>query len=353
MAIEFKAGEFVALRATGKFHLGAIERDLAENDVVQFDGQTIKIGGKDHNLPSIAGAVRAGWLVPIEDTTSKLVSLASTGTTRPALSVGRERGEAKSSQMVHDEERDLGKLAKVRDHGDGIVRRGQVIQEDGGQEGTAVGKIKSASNMKTTLTAENSMKVAQDIHRMDNTQGAPDKKTVVSIKATGDVQEARSGDTLDELLEGAEDVISAHKQAAGKAGEGNDPGSTQTEKDEKAQRLAAATAAANAAKAARLAQVGVTVATPVPVPKFPMSAPVEVEVTENIGNVTAKMAMVRLVIPKFEWDLTRPWKMRVTDAVKQHGKDATYLFGIMAVETDTVKKYLTEYIQKSNAPSAG
>lgn len=353
VAIEFKTGDFVELRATGKFHIGSLERDMLEGEVVWFDGTTVKVGGKEHSLPVIAAAVRSGWLVPVADTTSKLISQPSTGVVRPAQSTERERGKAITVQMVHDEERDLGKLSKVRDHGDGIVRRGVVIQEDGGQEGLAIGKIKSASNMKTVLTAENSMKVAQDIRRMDNTEGAPDKKIVVSIKATGDVQEARSGDTISDLLEGVEGIIAAHKQAPGTAGEGDDPGLTSAEKEDKASRLAAAKSAADVARASRLAQVGIT---PAATPKYPVAPPVEVEVTVGkVGsteNTAAKLALVRAVLPKFEWDMTRPWKMRVTDAVKKYSKDPVYLYGIMAVETETVRGTITEYLAKSAAPAA-
>lgn len=354
MVIDFKSGEFVALRATHKFHVGSIERDIVEGEVVHFDGSTVKIGNKEHSIPVMAGAVRSGWLVPVEDTTTKYVPRASEVSIRPALSADRERGKVMTTQTVTDEERDLGTLKKVRDHGDGIVRRGAVVQEDGGQEGTAVGKIRSASNMRTTLTAENSMKVAQDIRRMDSTDGVPDKKIVVPAKVamTGDVQEARSGDTIDDLLDGVDGVIIGKVAASGATGEGHDPGSTQGEKDDKAERLAAAKAAADVARAGRLVQVGApAVPTAVPVaPKFPVELPNEKVVTQDNADITAKLAVVRAVLPKFEWDMTRPWKARVVDAVKKYGKSPLHLYGVMAVETETVQKHITEYLNKS-APS--
>jgi hypothetical protein len=64
----------------------------------------------------------------------------------------------------------------------------------------------------------------------------------------------------------------------------------------------------------------------------------------DFGTLGAKVALVRAVIPKFEWDLTRHWKARVVDAVKQYGKNPLYLNGILSVETETVKKHILEVL---------
>jgi hypothetical protein len=58
-----------------------------------------------------------------------------------------------------------------------------------------------------------------------------------------------------------------------------------------------------------------------------------------------KIAMIRLAVPNFNWDLTRQWKARVKDAVEKHGGDPLYLTGILAVETDTVKEHINEALR--------
>jgi hypothetical protein len=42
--MEYTTGQFRSFRAVTKVHLGAIETDLHPGDVVQYDGQTLKLG---------------------------------------------------------------------------------------------------------------------------------------------------------------------------------------------------------------------------------------------------------------------------------------------------------------------
>ena len=51
------------LRATTKIHLGQIGEDVLEDDIIEFDGQTLKMGGHEHQLSALKGAVKAGWFV--------------------------------------------------------------------------------------------------------------------------------------------------------------------------------------------------------------------------------------------------------------------------------------------------
>jgi len=330
--IQFESGKFVALKARTKFHLGSIEKDINQGDVIYFDGEVAKIGGKEHNLQQIGAAVRAGWLVPADSSAASEPYRPQPAKmdVRPAQATDRDRGAPREVRTVHDEERDLGNLKTVRDRGDGVVRR-EVQGEDASSDGVPVGKLKRAAVQKTVLTAENATRVAQEINKIDNVQGTTDRLAVpVKVAATGDVQEARVADALDELL--GDSVTSSEVPAPGPAGEGNSPHLTV---DEKAQRAAAA---AEAARKARKAQVEASEA-PAPTPA---EAPPAGEVEEQVDFATlaAKVALVRAVIPKFEWDLTRPWKVRVAEAIKTYGKNPLYLNGILSVETETVKKHI-------------
>jgi hypothetical protein len=342
--MQFESGKFVALKARTKFHLGSIEKDINQGDIIYFDGETAKIGGKEHNLQQIGAAVRAGWLVPVDSAAASEPYRPQPAKMemRPAQSTSKDRGPVieRTSTVVHEEERDLGGLKTVRDRGDGIVKR-QVLAEDASSEGVPVGKLKRAAVQKTVLTAENATRVAQEINKIDNVQGSSDRlATPMKVAATGDVQEARVGDALDELL--GDSAVSSEVPASGPAGEGDSPHLTVDEKAEKAKRVAAST---EAARKARLAQLGAEEPKAAPEPAVATSAEEEPEQIDML-TLAGKVALIRAVIPKFEWDMTRHWKVRVADAVKTYGKNPLYLNGILSVETDAVKNYITLALAK-------
>ena len=199
MEIEFKSGEFQDFRAVTKFHVGQIERDIVEGEVLQFDGQVARIGGSEQPLSSLRGAIKVGWLVLSSDTTTKYRPKAAQTTMRPAQGQDREK-KAVGVQTVTDDERDLGSVKTVRDRGDGIVKRNAVIRDDSdGSEGVAVGKIRSPAVRKTELTGANATKISQEIQKTDNTAGTSGKlvEPIVKVTATGDVEEARVGNNVE------------------------------------------------------------------------------------------------------------------------------------------------------------
>lgn len=348
--IEFTAGQFVPLRATTQFHLGMIERDIVKGEVVEFDGTTLKIGDAKHNIAAVRAAVKAGWLVPADDTTAVYRPTAAQVNVSPATTVARDRGEKVQVQTVLDEERDLGNLKRVRDRGDGIVKKAMtVVNEEASSEGVAVGKLARPTHSKVSLTTENEMRLRQEVNRIDNVQGTPDKR-VIPIKTESEFAEARvigasasrAGDAISELLGDDEGVVVGRLPPVGRnpLGEGDSPHLTASEKEERA---AEASAAVEQARAARVAAANASAAKLGLTPKAPEPAPAaEAEIESLPADLGQKVAFVRAVIPTFEWDMTRPWKTRVVDAVKRYGKNPLYLNGILSVETDTVKAHIAQ-----------
>jgi len=119
--------------------------------------------------------------------------------------------------------------------------------------------------------------------------------SVASVVATGDVEEAMAGDDLIDLLP---DAVSTGTPDPGEAGEGDDPHLTAEEK----------ASASNPA-----------------------------------------IEAIRAFVPDFDWDLSRPWKSRVSDAVKNHGDDPMWLKGILSVESDSVKKHIQAALEARSA----
>lgn len=107
---DFVRGEFRLYRATATIHLGAIQKDVFEDDTFEYDGQTMKYGGETYSLPSLRGGVRAGWFVPAEDTDSYYTSKPAGVLVRPATSAGSKRGEAMVVETATEEEAVVGSL---------------------------------------------------------------------------------------------------------------------------------------------------------------------------------------------------------------------------------------------------
>jgi hypothetical protein len=70
----FEPGTFRKFKTLNKIHLGAVQKDIPERTMVEFDGTTVVFGADRYNLPGFIGALRSGWAVPIEDNISLYVN---------------------------------------------------------------------------------------------------------------------------------------------------------------------------------------------------------------------------------------------------------------------------------------
>lgn len=269
MSIEFTPGTYHSLRAATKFHLGPLGRDIEAGTLIEFDGNTARIDGATHSLPQLRGCVKAGWLVEASAPATAYRPKPADIPIHAAQPTRQDRGQPTKMTTVHDEERNLGDLKKVRDHGDGIVRKAKVQREDASSDGEVVGRLRKPAVQDVTLTGENIMRLQQEIRKVDNPEGQFEARVIpVKVAHTGDVSEARVGDALDELLGDA--AYSSSVPEPGVAGEGDEPHLTAEEKEAK---RAAASLAAEQARQARLAQVG---AAPTPSPIAPVARPAPV-----------------------------------------------------------------------------
>lgn len=261
---QFKRGEFRSYRAVTRLHLGALEEDLQEGEVVDYDGTTMKRGPDVHQLASLRAAIKVGWLVPDEQEGGSYVAKPAGVEVRPAESRGRERGPARSMGMVEAEERDLGSITDVRREGSPEVHvaatgkkvsrgaptgakvmsdtklGGKTVTESG-QEGRVIGRFKSAAQSERVDVSTGADRKIQS--QIEKTEGVQIVKKAV---ASGDVQETISGEELEELLP---EAASSGTPEPGIAGEGDD----QESGEERAIRLAKAKRIADAKLAERKA----------------------------------------------------------------------------------------------------
>jgi len=402
--IEHKRGEFLPFRAVTKVHLGAIQTDLDSGDVVLFDGQTMKRGDDVHQVANLKAAIKLGWLVPEAQVGGEYRPQPAGVQVHNAQSTGRDRGESRTIGMVADEEQDLGTRGDIRagkgkqvsasqaapsraaPTGAKMVRDNLSVVTEGGQEGQIVGRVKDATHKKVLLTPANATTVLQEIRKIDNAEGSSRAgfEPVRRAKATGDVQEAISGDELSELLP---DAASSDRPEAGEAGEGL----TDEEIEERNLRLAQAAADAERRRMERggvsgpvtakvsvgkpketdytakvssgskdpdytarvssggsssvggdedgevVAKVGAKA--PAPTKAAPVEA-AEVEADRPSPEIIqAKLDMIRQFVPGFDWDVNAQWRQRVQKALT-YKNNLPVLNAILSIETESVRKHV-------------
>lgn len=110
-AIQWKTGTFYMFRATTKVHLGAVSRDIFEDDEVEFDGQICRINGEAFPVPQLRAAYKAGWLVPIDDNVSRYIPKPAGVQVRPAQSAGNDRGAPIPVEHASEDEQVVGSVS--------------------------------------------------------------------------------------------------------------------------------------------------------------------------------------------------------------------------------------------------
>jgi hypothetical protein len=148
--------EFKTYRAVTKIHLGQIERDLYEGDIVEFNGTTLKIGGESFQLGSLRAAVSKNWLVDANDSTSKYVPQSANIGVRKATDAGSESTEKTVIKTVNDEEKVVGSSTRM-----------SVENKDTNDDAVEIGKVKTATKQKSVL--KDGASVDAEINRLDNT----------------------------------------------------------------------------------------------------------------------------------------------------------------------------------------
>jgi hypothetical protein len=187
-SIDFKKGTPLKLRATTQIHLGKVEKYINAGDIIEFDGQTLDLGGGEtHNIPQLRGAVLSGWLVPESDTTTVYTPKPADIRIRPALSADKERGEAMKVEKVEHEERVVGTIGQPSERPTDTGSSG---------EGVPVGRVMTPAVQ--TPIVKDSASAAREASRLDST--TPPK---VEATATGDVDQPIIGETLTDILPNA------------------------------------------------------------------------------------------------------------------------------------------------------
>ena len=339
MAETFKKGDFKAYTAVTKVHLGSIETDLLKGETVQFDGTTMKRGNAEHDIAVLVAAIKVGWLVP-EGETGSYSPLPADIKVHSATNRQDKRG-VRLQVDIQDEERDMGTISEVRAEGSPPVHvassAGTLSQgaptgaaQYNDDEGKIVGRMRSAAKSEPIKLDGSDRKVVSELD--NNGRKIVDlveKKAV----ATGDVEEARSGSELEDLLPNAA-AVQAPNLAVKTTGEGRGD-----ESDRRARAVTAkgSTTVGTADDGEVIGRVGDK-----QTPKAPSEDAGDVEAAVR----AAKLEVVRQFVPGFEWDLTANWNRRAKVAVEKYGNNLPVINAILSIETPAVRRGILERLYK-------
>lgn len=108
--IQYVKGQFHAYRALIKINFGKAGVDVYKDEIIEFDGTVVKIGGQDYVDPAVRGAINAGWFVPEADNISNYVAKKADIRLRPATNAGAKADMEMPVSELQDEEREVGSL---------------------------------------------------------------------------------------------------------------------------------------------------------------------------------------------------------------------------------------------------
>jgi hypothetical protein len=333
------ASNFRAYRAIYKIHVGGLERDILKNDVVHFDGTSMKVGDKSVEAPTLVAAIKVGWLVPLDQ--------AGTAEYRPAPANVQMHKAAPTTPerkpiekvMVHDEERDVGHLSRIRGEkapdthtakNAGLTHKAASAKEDAGsvEDGVVIGRLKTPTNFGKLEVGKDDQRVMRDLDPLTGRK----LETLVVRTATGDVKEPRIGDTLGELLpEAASSSVP-------------EPGTTDPDTRARNYRDVNATAKTSAGstpvggsdEGVVISKVGAAknmAETP--------PAPAEETVVDEVppeAIIQAKIEMIQQFVPGFSWDMKENWMVRAKTAIDKYKGNLPVLYAILSIETPPVRK---------------
>lgn len=315
--MSFNKGVFVRIQAKTTIHLGKLERNLYQGDIVEFDGTTLRVGSDQVLMPELKAGLKKGWLVLVEP--SDYVEEPQ----QPKASVTDALAKKKMVvDQVYDEERsvaDIGKKSateqkkfplKIEDQDDDMKSVAQVENKSGAsvsgassamdnvsaQQGAEAVKIplKTASKQKIVITDGN--QISQEMAKLENME-RPKVVVVEDQQAEESIPMKLSVDELSSVLNQSVEVVQLENPMA-------DPKPVeQTQFEQDVQTVDA----------------------------LDVSSPTGAIVTGTDPSVVVLEGGI-------EWNKSKHWQHRVKLAVEKYGSDAETLAKIKAIETDGVVK---------------
>jgi hypothetical protein len=336
------ASSFRSYRAIYKIHVGGLERDILKDEVVHFDGTSMKVGDKSVEAPTLTAAIKVGWLVPLDQAgTTEYKPAPASVQMHKAASTTPDRKPIEKV-VVHDEERDVGHLSRIRGEkapdthtakNAGMTHKTANENGPAGTEsdGVVIGRLKTPTNFGKLEVGKDDQRVLRDLDPLTGRK----LETLVVRTATGDVKEPRIGDTLDDLLP---DAASSSVPEPGTT----DPDTrarNYRDTDARAKTAVGSSSVGGMDDGVVIGKVGAVkaVVAEAPAPEKQEEATVVDEVPPE-AIVQAKIEMIQQFVPGFSWDMKENWMVRAKTALDKYKGNMPVLNAILSIETPPVRK---------------
>ena len=198
----FKRGTFIKLRANSVIHLGRLERNIYEGDLVEYDGFSLKFGGQVTEMPELKAGVKRGWLsIVSEDATpepeipepvvqTKKMAVENVyDEERPVTQIKEteSKKESKFPVVIENQDEDIITVAKV-DNKSGAEVAGSMndgISEMQEAESLSTIKLSTSSKQKTVIS--DGSQASAEISKLDNLEAHVTQTKVASVDVEDEV----------------------------------------------------------------------------------------------------------------------------------------------------------------------
>lgn len=335
---EFMKGQFQSYRALTKIHLGKAGVDVYKDDILEFDGTTVKISGTEFIDPGVRGGIKAGWFVPVEDNISQYIAKRADIKLRPANAAGQKATESVGISELSDEERVVGSVQQTAEKLAAAlppqVRQNPSTDEAQAQIAALLAQVQAlqAQLSKQPIAAA---KVVEDVSSTDYLDPSGQDAVPVSRIKSAAVKSFRADD---QTLRQQEQALQADGKPLNVEHLKVNPVRTA-----KSIRLTPDSATGDVLEAREALEVEDLL--PDAIKGKPKG---KTGVVNTEGEDKAPAAIVFITAAdgsKLAWNKGEHWRTRAKTAIAKYSKDTETLKAIAAIEDSGVRKELQKYIE--------
>lgn len=338
---DFVKGQFKPYRALTKIHLGKAGTDVYKDDIIEFDGTTVKIAGSEFVDPGVRGGIKAGWFVPEADNISKYVAQRADIKLRPANAADRNATESIAFSELADEERVVGSLQQTAD------KRAATLPPQVRQAPAADDPQAQIAALLAQVQALQSQLQKSEAPAVTVTKSSADENLLSDFDDTsgqGAVPVSRIKSAAVQTFKADESSMSKAAQALQADGKPLNVEHLKVNpiRTAKSIRLSADSATGDVLESREALEVEDLLPDAVKGKPKGKSGVVNTE-----GEDKAPAAVVFITAPdgtKVAWNKGDHWRSRVKMATTKYGKDVEMLKAIAAVEDSGVRKELQKFI---------
>jgi len=319
--VNFNKGVFIRVKANTTIHLGKLERNLYQGDVVEFDGVTLKVGNELVVMPELKSGIKRGWLTivdPAEYVEEKKAVATPVAMPKKEMPVQKVYDEEKSVAdvgkkevvqakkfpiQVESQDDDTKSVNKVANKSGAVINGASSAMDNvSSQQGAEAVKIPLKTASKQKMVISDGSQITSEMAKLENLSREAIKKPVIVVE---DQQEAEvvveesiienpiSEEALSEALNEAVEVVQVEEPSS---------------------------------------ELNLE-----PIVETTSAMQEDLQTLEALESNPSTGAVI-IGEDEFAWDKTKHWQHRVKLAVEKYGNNPEALAKIKEIETEGVVK---------------